>query len=46
MEMKRHAVLLGNTNGLPGIHRDLEEFELLLRSDELIVNMMNYLRID
>ena len=33
MEMKRHAVLLGNTNGLPGIHRDLEEFELLLRSD-------------
>ena len=31
--MKRYAVLIGNTNGLPGINKDLEDFEKFLNSD-------------
>jgi len=31
--MKRLAMLIGNTNGLPGIQKDLENFGLFLESD-------------
>ncbi len=31
--MKRLAMLIGNTNGLPGIHKDLEDFERFLCSN-------------
>lgn len=33
MNIKRHAILIGNNNGLPGIHQDLEGFEEFLCSD-------------